>query len=32
VVDFVKNNPGAIGYVSNGTRIDGVKELRVTGN
>ena len=32
VVDFVKSKPGAIGYVSSSARLDGVKELQVTGD
>ncbi len=29
VVAFVRSRPGAIGYVSSGTRLDGVKEVTV---
>ena len=30
VLDFVKGNPGAIGYISRGTPADGVKAIAVT--
>lgn len=31
VVTFVRNNPGGVGYVSAGARLDGVKVVEVTG-
>ncbi|MEJ2054407.1 MAG: substrate-binding domain-containing protein [Calditrichaceae bacterium] len=30
VIDYVKNNPGAIGYISSKSKADGVKEIKVT--